>query len=86
MIGGAITSMENKIASRLMIWPTKLRIAFFGNTMLGMKSPVSLMIRLILDQAALEFRQCTKHVKNQPALCDRGVERLGEHTTRGGSD
>ena len=30
------------------------------------------------DQAALEFRQRSKHVKNQPALRGRGVEGFGQ--------
>ena len=30
------------------------------------------------DQATLEFRQCPKHVKNQPPLCSRRVESFGQ--------
>jgi hypothetical protein len=30
------------------------------------------------DQAALDLRQCAKHVKDQPPLCGRRVEGFGQ--------
>jgi hypothetical protein len=32
----------------------------------------------LADQTALEFRQCAEHVKNQPPLRGRRVERFGQ--------
>lgn len=49
-------------------------------------------LRALLDQAVLERRHCTQHVKDQPPLCDRasapgksGSEPLFLRATRSGS-
>src|SRR4051794_32327259 len=55
---------------------------FRGTTAGTAKTPGSGQTRLstLPDQAALEFRQRAKHVKNQPPLRGRGVEGFGQAT------
>jgi len=73
-----------------MSWPSNLTTTSPGSMPPGLAGPLSstpatsaprggeARLGALADQAALEFRQRTKHMKNQPPLCGRRVEGFGQ--------